>query len=348
MISKVTSSTDNAAKPATKAEAKTAGSATRKKATGERPLLSLYLDPRNWHVVIGLFVLKWLHLLLPFQFKVRLLKALGRGIYKVATKRRHVAEANINICFADMPIAERDAFVSRNFQHWTVAFVETAMGWFGKAQAATDNLQVVGAEHFEQAWQQNRGVILLGAHFSTIDLGSTLFRHHFGQEIPVHAVFRHQKNPLFNHVMAKQRSRNATSVVPKSNMRQIVRLLKRKEVVWYAPDHDFGESNSVFVPFFGHPAATLITTAKLASLNKSPVVMMSHFRNPDDKSYTLRFFPALADFPSGDDEKDATAVNAVIENAILDAPDQYMWIHKRFKTQPGLPKNKVYAEYQPR
>ncbi len=316
-----------------------------KKGTSERSALSLYLDPRNWHVVIGLFVLKWLHLLLPFQLKLRLFKALGRGVYKLAKKRRQVAEVNAKLCFPDMPAAQRDEFVCRNFQHWSVAFVETAMGWFGNAEAATDSLQVVGAEYFEAAWQQNKGVILLGAHFSTIDLGSTLFRHHFGQEIPVHAVFRRQKNPLFNHVMAKQRSRNATSVIPKSNMRQIVRLLKRKEVIWYAPDHDFGESNSVFVPFFGHPAATLVTTAKLASLNKSPVVMMSHFRNPDDKSYTLRFFPALTDFPSGDDEKDATAVNAVIESAILDAPDQYMWIHKRFKTQPGLPKNTLYAEY---
>lgn len=304
----------------------------------------LYLDPRNWHVVAGLFLLKWLHLLLPFGLKLRLCKSLGRLLHKFANKRKGVAHTNVEICFPEMSPQQREIFVRENFEHWTVALIETAMGWFGNAGAATDNLQVVGAEHFENAWQQGRGVILLGAHFSTIDLGSTLFRHHFGHDIPVHAVYRDQKNALFNHVMSKQRSRNATSVVPKSNMRQIVRLLRRKEVVWYAPDHDFGETSSVFVPFFGHLAATLTTTSKLASLNQSPVVMMSHFRNAEDKSYTLKFLPALADFPSGDDEQDAAAVNRVIQTAIEDAPEQYMWIHKRFKTQPDLPKNSIYAK----
>ena len=325
MTAKATTSADNSSQPGNKA-------------------LGLYLNPRNWHVVVGLFFLKWFHLLLPFSCKLRVCRWIGTAVHSIAGKRRYVADTNIRICFPDLEPSERDAFVQANFQHWAFALVETAMGWFGKAGAATDNLDVVGAEHFEQAWQQGRGVILLGAHFSTIDLGSTLFRRHFGHDIPVHAVYRDQKNPLFNYVMNKQRSRNATSVVPKSNMRQIVRLLRRKEVVWYAPDHDFGETSSVFVPFFGHAAATLTTTSKLASLNKSPVVMMSHFRHADDKGYTLKFFPALTGFPSGDDEKDATAVNLVIETAVRDAPEQYMWIHKRFKTQPGLPGNTIYAK----
>ncbi len=304
----------------------------------------LYLDPRNWHVAMGLFLLKWWHLLLPFGLKVRFCKNLGLLIHKFADKRKSVANTNVRICFPELSGQQRQQFVQRNFQHWTVAMLETAMGWFGKAGAATDNLQVIGAEHFEDAWQQGRGVILLGAHFSTIDLGSTLFRHHFGHEIPVHAVYREQKNSLFNHVMRKQRRRNASSVVSKTNMRQIVRLLRRKEVVWYAPDHDFGENSSVFVPFFGHVAATLTTTSKLASLNQSPVVMMSHYRHADDKGYTLKFSEALQDFPTGDDIKDATAVNQMIQEAIEDAPEQYMWIHKRFKTQPDLPRNSLYAQ----
>lgn len=264
--------------------------------------------------------------------------------HRLANKRRHVALVNASICFPELDEIEREAFVKKNFEDWAVALLETAMGWFGRAEACTGGLVVEGAEHFESAWQQGNGVILLGAHFSTIDLGSTLFRHHFGHDIPVHAVYREQKNELFNHVMNKQRQRNASSVVSKSNMRQIVRLLRKKEVIWYAPDHDFGETSSVFVPFFGQTAATLTTTSKLASLGGSPVVMMSHFRHADDKGYTLKFFPALENFPSGDDEVDATAVNAIIEKAILDAPTQYMWIHKRFKTQPDLPRNTIYKK----
>jgi len=232
----------------------------------------------------------------------------------------------------------------RNFEEWSISVLEIAMSWFGAPKGFFDELVVEGAEHFEEALDQNRGVILLGAHFSTFELGSLLFRLSVGRDLPVHVVYREQKNELFNHVMRKSRLRHATSIISKSNMRQIIRRLRAKEIVWYAPDHDMGERNSVFVPFFGQTAATLITTSQLASINQAPVIMMSHYRNPDQRSYTLKFAPAIENFPSGDHSQDAIAINRLIESAIQEAPEQYMWVHRRFKTQPGLERGALYLK----
>ena len=259
-------------------------------------------------------------------------------------RRRHIALTNLQLCFPEMNEAERQALVKRNFEEWGISLVEIAMSWFGTPEGFFDDLVIEGVEHFEEALAQDRGVILLGAHFSTIELGSLLFRLSVGRDLPVHVVYREQKNELFNHVMKKRRLRYATSIIAKSNLRQIIRRLRAKEIIWYAPDHDLGEQNSVFVPFFAQTAATLTTTSQLASIHRAPVIMMSHYRNSDRRNYTVKFAPALENFPSGDNTQDAIEINRVIERAIQQAPEQYMWIHRRFKTQPGMEKGALYSK----
>ncbi len=278
---------------------------------------------------------------LPYSLKVNLCATLGLLVHRIAKKRREVARVNVRLCFPDMSPKEVDAFVKRSFQDWTIALVEIGMGWFNMPEGFLDSLEVIGVENLKVALGKGKGVILLAGHFSTMDFSTAIFRQQF-PELPVHIVYRDQKNALINHYMNTGRLKYATSVIPKSNMRSVMRCLRKGEIVWYAPDHDFGPSNSVFVPFFAQTAATLTTTSKLAQLTGSPVVMMSQYRKSAAQGYSLRFFPALENFPSGDDEADARAVNCVIEEAILGAPTQYMWIHKRFKTQPDLPSQALY------
>lgn len=291
-----------------------------------------------------MLVLRGLHLALPYRIKLKSCRWLGRQLYRFARKRRHIVDTNLALCFPELSQAARDELSRGNFEQWSIAILDTAIGWWGKPEGSLDNLTVIGAHYFEAALAEGKGVLLLGAHFSTVDLGSSLFRQHFGHDVPVHVVYRLQKNDYFNQCMIKGRLRNVTSVVSKEDMRQIVRLVRKQEVLWYAPDHDFGEANSVYAPFFGHTASTLTTTAKLSGFKGAPVVMMEHHRNENDDGYTLEFFPALENFPTGDDVEDATAVNAVLEQAIRRAPEQYMWMHRRFKTQPGLPKNSLYEK----
>ncbi len=307
-------------------------------------MLRLYLNPRNWPSAMGLALFRFLHLVLPFSVKLRLCRGLGRLMYRALPSRRHIVDVNLSLCFPEWDEAQRQRFAKRNFEHWGIALLETAMGWWGNTGAAVDNLTVSGAEHFEAAVAQGKGVLLLGAHFSTIDLAGTLFRSHFGHELPIHAVYRLQKSELLNAHMIKGRLKHVSSCVSKDDMRQLVRLVRRKEIVWYAPDHDFGQQNSVFAPFFGQTAATLTATSKLAAMSGAPVVLMEHHRNPDDLGYTLNFFPLDDSFPTKDDVTDATSVNQILEHGIMCAPEQYMWMHRRFKTQPDLPKNALYEK----
>ncbi len=232
--------------------------------------------------------------------------------------------------------------VRRNFEHFFMSFVEIAISWWGRDDGVLDNVSFEGVGHLDNAIAQGKGVILIGAHFSTIELGAAMIKKHIGQSTPLHVVYKDQKNALFNAWMLRGRARHVESCISSKNSRQIVKTIRSKQIVWYAPDHDHGVKNTVFAPFFGHPAATLTTTATLAKISGAPVIMTGTYRKSDNSGYCVKFYPPLADFPGENDLEDATRVNQMIEAALSVAPDQYMWIHRRFKTQPGLPKSQLY------
>jgi KDO2-lipid IV(A) lauroyltransferase len=134
--------------------------------------------------------------------------------------------------------------------------------------------------------------------------------------------------------MTKARNRIFGRAIDRHDLRGVVRRIKAGNNVWYSPDQDFGRNASVFAPFFGINAATIKLTAKIARMTGAPVMPLIFHRNPDDRTYTLEYLPALQHFPSGDEVADATQVNAVIEAAIRRHPEQYLWLHRRFKTRP--------------
>ena len=131
-------------------------------------------------------------------------------------------------------------------------------------------------------------------------------------------------------------------IIPHTSMRTATKTIKQGNIVWYAPDQDMGIDHSVFADFFGHPAATLISTGKLARLTGAPIVMMVPYRKPDDSGYVIEFLNGPKNFPSGDDQQDATTINQLLEQGIRKAPEQYYWFHRRFKTQPDQEKASIY------
>jgi len=302
-----------------------------------------YTSPKYWITALLLGVLRVFHKLFPYHFKLRVLQALGRLVYRVSGSRRDIAKVNLALCYPNMSSADRDAMVRRNFEHFTVSFLELAISWWGKDEGRLDNVSFVGGEYLDQAIARGKGVILIGAHFSTIELGAALVRQYIGEDAALHVVYREQKNALFNERMLKGRSQHVQSCVNSKNSRQIIKTIRSKQIVWYAPDHDHGIHNTVFAPFFGQPAATLTTTSTLAKISGAQVIMMGNYRKSDNSGYRLKFWPPMDNFPSDNDLEDATRVNQMIEAAISEMPDQYMWIHRRFKTQPGLPKSALYG-----
>lgn len=296
--------------------------------------------PRFWPARAGIALL-WLLNRLPWRWQIRLGRVVGHLLFYLSPRRRHVTQVNIRLCFPELSPAEQAKMVRSVFANNGIGLFETAMAWWTPLDKLRGCFTLKGREYLDAALAEGKGVILLGAHFSTLDLGGLLFSDYY----PVDAMYRRHNNPYLEQVITRNRLRYFGQAFERSNIRAVVRALRKNHIVWYAPDQDFGRSQSVYAPFFGVPAATLTATSRMVKLNGSPILMLAQHRLPDDSGYELELFPPLPSFPSGDEAADAARVNAEIERAIRKDPTQYMWVHRRFKTHPKG-KNYLYRRRQ--
>jgi KDO2-lipid IV(A) lauroyltransferase len=287
-----------------------------------------FLAPSYWPSWILLLLLRLLALL-PFKAGLAVGRGLGSLLYRFAGNRRRITEVNISLCFPELNPEQQQQLVKKVFEANATGFVETAWAYWADPQSIKQKTTFIGQELLEEALQQQRGVILLGGHFSTLDLGGLMLSF---TGVENDCVYRQHNNPLMEHWITKKRARFCKPVERKK-FRVLLRDLRQNGCVWYAPDQDFGSKGAVFVPFFGQTAATIVATTKMVRLNNSPILMLSHHRNADNSGYTMEF-AEMPGFPSGDETRDAELVNLALEKAIRKAPEQYMWVHQRFKTQP--------------
>lgn len=289
-----------------------------------------YLWPKYWPTWLLLFSM-WSIAHLPFSLQMTTGRLLGKLSYRFARERRHVCEVNLRLCFPELSEEEHRDLVKRTFISNGIGFVEIAISWYRDAEAYRDRVSVSGLENLERAVARGKGVLLLCAHFSTLEFGGFLFNLFGSMDV----TYRPNKNPLFQAAMLKGRKRFYPQVLERGDVRGAMRSLKAGRILWYAPDQDYGARHSVFVPFFGVPAATITATSRFARFNDSAVLFYSHYRNADNSGYHLHFSEELQNYPTGDDEADARTINALVEAAIRKEPEQYLWLHKRFKTQAG-------------
>ncbi|MFN3879920.1 MAG: lysophospholipid acyltransferase family protein [Nitrincola lacisaponensis] len=295
--------------------------------TPQQPLSPLK-QLRLWPTWLWVSLLRLL-VRLPYRWQMHIGSFFGQLLYLLARDRRHVTETNIRLCFPELSRAEQQQMVRDVFHHNGIGLMEAAMAWWAPDTWFRDRVTLKGKEHIDAALAKGRGVILLGAHFSTLDLGGLLFNFHY----PVDAMYRRNNNPLLEQVITQGRKRFFGQVIERSDIRSVIRNLKKNHIIWYAPDQDFGLHQSVMAPFFGVPAATITATSRMVSLNQSPILMLAQHRR-EDGQYELELFPIIDPFPTGDDVQDATRINAEIERAIRKDPAQYMWVHRRFKSHP--------------
>lgn len=287
-----------------------------------------FISPGYWLTWLGLFSM-WCVAHLPFPVQMGFGKVLGLLSFHLARDRRHVCEVNLRLCFPELDEAQRNTLVKKVFISNGIGLIEIAISWYRDLEDYRHRVTVSGLENLDAACAKGRGVLLLCAHFTTLELCGTLFS--LFREMDV--SYRPNKNPLFQAAMFKGRKRHFKRVFDRKDIRGMMRSLKAGRILWYAPDQDYGAKHSVFVPFFGQQAATITATARFAAANDSAVVFYSHYRNADNSGYHLQFSAALENYPSGDDEADAITTNKLVEAAIRKQPDQYLWLHKRFKTQ---------------
>ncbi len=273
----------------------------------------------------------WLIAQLPYRAQLAIGGMLGRMMYYASPPRRHIAAVNLRLCFPELSEIERTILLRRHFVSLGVSAVETAMSWWTPDKKLHRLAHIDGPEHLEQARKMGRGVILLSAHFTTLEIGARLLTMH----TPIHAMYREHKNPLFEAVMRRARERRCEYAIPRGDVRALLNSLKMGLPVWYAPDQNYSSKNTVFVPFFGVPASTTTATSRLARMSGAAVVPFFQHRLPGARGYALTLLPALEDFPGADIEADTLRINQLIETQIRKAPEQYLWAHRRFKTRPA-------------
>jgi KDO2-lipid IV(A) lauroyltransferase len=290
---------------------------------------SLYAA-RFWPSWLAIAILRFIAAL-PFKTKLVAGKYFGLLAFRFGKHRRHVTETNIQLCFPELNAQQQQHLVRDIFIQNGIGFFEIAWAWWAKPESIAGRYQVEGLEHIQKATAGGKGVVLVGAHFVHLDLCGLMLN----QVTPMDVIYRKNNNPVFEHVITGGRKRVFKNVLERSDMRNIVRKLREGRVIWYSPDQDFGRRQSVFAPFFGVQASTLTTTAQLARMGRANVCCVFHYRDPKTHQYRVVFKPVSESFPSGDDVADATLINRHIEAGIREQPDQYMWVHRRFKTRPA-------------
>lgn len=290
-----------------------------------------FLHPRFWPVCLGLGLL-WLLVRLPFIWVLRLGRALGWLMFYVGASRREVARRNLELCFPEKDANWHRRILRENFASTGMAFFEMAMSWWLPAARLRRLVQIEGLEHLQQAQADGHGVILMAFHFTTLEIGAALL----GQRCAIDGMYREHKNPLFDYIQRRGRERhNANSrAIERGDIRAMLKSLRQGRVIWYAPDQDYGRKQSVFVPLFGVTAATVTATTKFARLGRARVVPFTQVRLPGNQGYSLKLHPALKDFPGRSEEEDCRRINVLLEQAVRQHPEQYLWVHRRFKTQP--------------
>jgi Kdo2-lipid IVA lauroyltransferase/acyltransferase len=293
--------------------------------SASRPLSS----PRYWPSRLGLALVRGVARL-PLPWLRGLATVLGWLARGLLVMRRRVAARNLAICFPELDEAARARLLAENLRDSGRMLVEFALAWFGSdAKIAAIPCRVEGLEHLAAAREQGRGVLLVGGHFSHLELCARLV----SQRIRISGMYRVMDDPVFEQAVLGARLHYADAMFTKDELRATVKYLRKGGTVWYAPDQDMRGKESVFVPFFGVPASTITATHHLARLSGALVLPFFH-RREADSSYVLRLEAPLAAFPSDDVETDTARVNTAIEAMVREAPAQYLWLHKRFKTRP--------------
>ncbi len=288
------------------------------------------LAPWHWPAWLGFGVI-WLIAQLPWRIALRAGAMLGTPLRALMPGRRKVAETNLARCFPELDDLARHALLKENFRDLGRMLAEFAICWMASTRRFSRiPHRIDGLEHLTHAMAEGRGVLLVGAHFSHLELCARLIAQH----VDYAGFYREHGSPVFEWAVKARRLRYAQAMYGRKELRAAVKYLRKGGALWYAPDQDMRGKDSVFAPFFGIATSTITATHHLARLSGAVVIPFHHHRRPDAEGYVIRLDAPLADFPSEDVVADTTRINALIETMVRAAPSQYLWIHKRFKTRP--------------
>lgn len=270
------------------------------------------------------------------------LKGIGKLLSKVLSKlgksRVKVARRNLELSFPDMPEEKRDAILQSNIESAGMAMMETIMGWWWPDWRVKRMGEIEGFEHIEAILAKGKGVLALATHNMSLDFGCRIA----GLKQPAVAFYRRHNNPVIEFLQYRGRARSNRYLIHKRDLRSLFKALNQKEICFYLPDQDYGRTSSVFAPMFAVPeVATTLGPKVIASRANCETVFIASLRT--EQGYKVKIYPGLKNFPTDDDIKDMGTMNRHIEEIIMEAPEQYLWMHKRYKTRPNKEDESLYS-----
>jgi KDO2-lipid IV(A) lauroyltransferase len=284
-----------------------------------------FFTPKYWPTWSGIGILRMLELL-PYAAQRSVGTGIGTLIRRLPLAYVRIARRNIELCFPRLSPVEQTHLLERHCQSLGIGLCETATTWWSSDERVRKLAQVEGIEHLAAALAKGRGVILVGGHFTTIEIATRIL----GTVVPLNVVYRPTKNALLAHVMFNGFSRHGHAIAH-DDIRSMIRALRHNEAVWYAPDQSYRNKGAVMASFFAIPAATSTATSRLARISGAAVLTYFPERLPGNAGYRVHIGPELDDYPSGSATQDVDRFNALLQAQILKVPEQYLWMHRRFK-----------------
>ena len=275
---------------------------------------------------------------LPYGAMIFLGRQIGKLIYYCLRYRRHIAAVNIALCFPEKTKAAQKKLLWEHFLELGITLLETNFMLWRPITPLLKRCDMIGDDAMRLAQSEGHGILVIGAHYTTLDLAGALV----ASDLPLSISMRRLKNPVFNRLLYRARCRYYQRVMQHTELKKMLVTLKSGGMLWYAPDQDYGLNNSVFVPFFGQLCASLKITPKLVARTNAKVFFAQITRN--NGRYRIQYHPLVVPFPTQDLAKDVALINRYLEHYIRRNPAQYFWIHRRFKTMPHRKKAVLYKK----
>lgn len=299
----------------------------------QRKPLHQFLAPRHWPTWLGLGLLRLL-CLLPQRLALGIGRLIGRLACRLSRSRRLIVRRNIELCFPEQTEEQREALVRQHFAALGMSLIEMGWGRWASDAWLAERTTLHGIEHLQSAIDAGKGVILLSAHFTTLELSGRVLSLNCP---PFDAVYRKNRSDFITEVLRSGRERSAAATIEKRDIKAMVRSLREGRPVWYAPDQSYNRKGAEVVEFFGVPCMHTTATSNLARLGRA--ITLPYFpRRLANGRYELTILPALENFPSGDPLADTRQYVTALEQHVRLCPEQYFWVHRKFKDLPdGFP-----------
>ncbi len=305
---------------------------------------SALLSPKYWGIWLGFGLLALLVNLLPYRLLYLIGRTMGSLSMSFGKKRLHVTKRNLELAFPEKSEQERDIIAEENFKNTGLALIETGIAWFWPEWRFKRLLIPGDLQEAHQFEADGKGVMVCCTHALNLEIMARAFA---SFELSGYGIYRPHDNPAYNFIQHWGRTHCGNQLIDRKDLKKMIRVLRRGNRLWYLPDQDYGRKKSVFVPFFAvEDACTTTGTSILAYTSRCAIVLGSGFRNQEGK-YDIQLEPSVHnEYPKKDEKAAAAFMNKQIEKVILKAPEQWMWLHKRFKTMEHRADNPKGIRYQ--